>query len=223
MKIKERMEQGLMYHEFGFHRPDFKQEADTLTSERSAYKEYVYDYNMTRPSQQTERRQLLEKIFGNVGKGVWIEPPLRVAYGKNVSMGKGCYANFNLVLVDDSPIEIGNDVLFAPNVVISTAGHPIRPDYRCIGTQYSLPIKIGNNVWIGAGAVILPGVTIGDNTVIGAGSVVTRSIPANCVAYGNPCRVQRQIGEKDEKYYFRDLQFDDEFIMQAEEYIASKK
>lgn len=220
MTIKERMEKGMMYHEFGFFRPEFKQEADALTQERSQYKEPVYDYNLTRPSESAKRKQLLEQIFGSVGKGVWIEPPVRVSYGKNVFWGKGCYANFNLVLVDDSRIDIGDNVMFAPNVVVSTAGHPIRPDYRKIGTQYSLPIKIGNNVWIGAGAVILPGVSIGDNTVIGAGSIVTRSIPANCVAYGNPCRVQREISEHDDEFYFRDLKFDDEFVSQADEYLS---
>lgn len=217
MTIKERMEKGMMYHEFGFDRPEYKKEADELSQERQKYKEPVYDYNATRPNETEKREILLREIFGSVGKNCWIEPPVRVAYGKNVSWGDGCYANFNLVLVDDSKITIGDNVMFAPNVVVSTAGHPIYPPYRKMGTQYSLPIKIGNNVWIGAGAIILPGVEIGDNTVIGAGSIVTRSIPSNCVAYGNPCRVAREISDKDKQFYFRDKEFDAEFIAQAEE------
>ena len=215
MTIKERMEKGMMYHEFGFGLEKYKDEANRLTFERSKYKEFVYDFNNTRPSQTKERERLLREIFGKVGEGCFVEPPLRVAYGKNVTMGKDCYANFNLVLVDDSKITIGDNVMFAPNVVVSTAGHPVDPTFRQMGTQYSLEIKIGNNVWIGAGAVILPGVTIGDNTVIGAGSIVTRSIPENVVAFGNPCKVVREIGERDKKYYFRDLAFDQEFIDEA--------
>lgn len=214
MTIKERMEKGMMYHEFGFGIEKYQAEAKMLANERSKYKEPVFDFNNTRPSEMDKRNLLLNEIFGKAN-GCWIEPPLRVAYGKNVFWGKDCYANFNLTLVDDSKIYIGDNVMFAPNVVVSTAGHPIDPFYRKLGTQYSLEIKIGNNVWIGAGAIILPGVTIGDNTVIGAGSVVTRSIPANVVAYGNPCKVAREIGERDKKYYFRDMQFDEEFIEEA--------
>lgn len=222
MTIKERMDKGMMYHEFGFGLEEFKEEADMLSAERQKYKEPVFDYNKTRPKQTKKRALLLEKIFAKVGDNCWIEPPIRVAYGKNVTWGEGCYANFNLTLVDDSSITIGDNVMFAPNVVVSTAGHPIYPPYRKLGTQYSLPISIGSNVWIGAGAIILPGVTIGDNTVIGAGSIVTRSIPSNCVAYGNPCRVIREISDRDKQFYFRDKKFDEEFVLQAENKLKSE-
>ena len=123
-------------------------------------------------------------------------------------MGNHVYANFNLTLVDDANIYIGNDVMFAPNVVVATAGHPIDPELRARGLQYNKEVRIGNNVWVGAGALIMPGVTIGDNSVIGAGSVVTKDIPANVVAVGNPCKVMRPIGERDKIYFYRDEKID---------------
>ena len=113
------------------------------------------------------------------------------------------YANFGLTLVDDTHIYVGNNVLFAPNVILSTAGHPIEPELRKNGYQFNAPIRVGNNVWLGAGVIVMPGVTIGDNTVVGAGSVVTRDLPANVVAVGSPCKVMRQIGERDKEYYFK--------------------
>ena len=144
-------------------------------------------------------------MFMELGEECYIEPPLHANWGgKHVKLGRNVYANFNLTLVDDSYIEIGDYTMIAPNVVIATAGHPILPELREKVYQYNMPVKIGRNVWIGAGALILPGVTIGDNTVIGAGSVVTKDIPANVVAVGNPCRVLRPIGEYDRKYYFKD-------------------
>ena len=123
-------------------------------------------------------------------------------------MGKNVYVNFNFTVVDDGEVYIGDYVMIGPNVTIATAGHPVQPDLRKKGIQFNLPVHIGNNVWIGAGAILLPGVTIGDNSVIGAGSIVTKDIPANVVAVGNPCRVLREIGEKDEKYYYRDREID---------------
>jgi len=128
--------------------------------------------------------------------------------GKNVHLGNDVYANFNLTIVDDCDIFIGNNVMFGPNVTLSAGTHPIHPELRSKNAQYNVPIQIGNNVWIGANSVVLPGVSIGDNTVIGAGSVVTKDIPANVVAVGNPCKVMRQINDRDMKYYCKDMEID---------------
>lgn len=167
--------------------------------------EKLYDYNMTRPTEQKKREEMLKDMFAEIGENCYIEPPLHANWGgKNVHFGNNVYANFNLTLVDDTHIYVGDCTMFAPNVTVSTAGHPINPELREQAYQYNIPIHIGKNCWIGAGAVITPGVTIGDNTVIGAGSVVTKDIPANVVAVGNPCRVMREIGEHDKEYYFKD-------------------
>lgn len=166
--------------------------------------ELLYDFNQTRPSEGEKRQELLEKLLAEVGEGCYIEPPLHANWGRHTHLGSHVYANFNLTLVDDTDIFIGDYVMFGPNVTIATAGHPIEPSLRERAVQYNVPVRIGNNVWIGAGAVILPGVQIGDNTVVGAGSVVTKDIPANVVAVGNPCRVLRPIGEHDREYYYKD-------------------
>lgn len=160
--------------------------------------EKLYDFNATRPSELEKRTQMLKTMFAEIGEGCYIEPPFHANWGgKHVHFGNHVYANFNLTLVDDTHIYVGDYTMFGPNVTIATAAHPILPELRMPVTQYNLPVHIGKNCWIGAGAIILPGVTIGDNTVIGAGSVVTKDIPANVVAVGNPCRVMRPIGEKD--------------------------
>lgn len=150
----------------------------------------------------------MKNLLGSCGQSFFFEPPVHMSYGSHVHIGEHFYANFNLVLVDDGEIHIGNRVMIGPNVTLCTTGHPVYPLYREMVAHYSLPIHIGNNVWIGAHSVILPGVTIGDNAVIGAGSIVTRDIPANVVAVGNPCRVMREISERDKDYYFRDLKAD---------------
>ncbi len=170
--------------------------------------EKLYDYNASRPMEQKKRAEMLKNFFGGVGENLYIEPPLHANWGRNTYWGNNCYANFNLTLVDDGDIIIGDNVLIAPNVVISSTGHPVHPDLRRRLAQFSIPIKIGSNVWIGAGAMIMPGVTIGDNTVIGAGSVVTKDIPSNVVAVGNPCRVLREINEHDMQYYYKDMEID---------------
>lgn len=168
--------------------------------------EILYDFNNTRPKESNKRNDLLKKLFAEIGENCYIEPPLHTNWGKNVHFGNNVYANFNLTLVDDTHIYVGDNVLFAPNVIIATASHPINPDLRKprVG-QFNLPVKIGNNVWIGSGGIVLPGVCIGDNSVIGAGSVVTKDIPSNVVAFGNPCKVIRVINENDKKYYYRNL------------------
>ncbi len=182
---------------------------EKLVQEQLKYLDLLYDFNQTRPLEQEKRSELLKEMFAEIGEDCYIEPPLRANWGgKNVHFGNGVYANFNLTLVDDGDIFVGNNVMFAPNVVIASATHPIHPELRRKQAQYNLPIHIGNNVWIGAGAVVLPGVKIGDNTVIGAGSVVTKDIPSNVVAIGNPCRVLREINENDMEYYYKEMKID---------------
>lgn len=164
----------------------------------------LYDYNHTRPTQGEKRAALLREMFAEIGDGCYIEPPLHANWGgRHVHFGKNIYANFHLTLVDDTDIYVGDDTMFGPNVTVATAGHPILPALREQVYQYNMPIWIGRNCWIGAGAILLPGVHIGDGTVIGAGSVVTKDIPANVVAVGNPCRVLRPIDERDREYYFQ--------------------
>ncbi len=178
---------------------------ESIMHEQMLCMEKLYQYNATRPSQGKKREKLLKQMFAEIGEGCYIEPPLHANWaGKHCHFGKFVYANFNLTCVDDTHIYVGDYTMFAPNVVLATAAHPILPELREKQYQYNMPIHIGRNCWLGAGAIVLPGVTIGDNTVIGAGSVVTKDIPANCVAYGNPCRVVRPISERDREFYFKD-------------------
>lgn len=171
--------------------------------------EKLYDYNQTRPHDQKLRASMLKDMFAELGDGCYIEPPLRSNWGGyHTHFGDHVYANFNLTLVDDGHIYVGSKTMIGPNVTIATAGHPIEPNLRYLEMQFNMDVHIGTNVWIGAGAVILPGVTIGDNTVIGAGSIVTKDIPSNVVAVGNPCRVLREVSEHDREYYFRNRRID---------------
>lgn len=165
----------------------------------------LYDFNNTRPTESEKRTALLKELFAEIGEGCYIEPPFHSNFGgAHCHFGSYIYANFGLTLVDDTHIYVGDHTMFGPHVTVATAGHPIVPELRVKQYQYNMPVHIGRNCWIGAGVLILPGVTIGDNTVIGAGSVVTKDIPPNVLALGTPCRVQREIGEHDRKYYFRD-------------------
>ena len=173
--------------------------------------EKQYDYNATRPLEQEKRTALLKEMFAEIGQDCYIEPPLHSNWGgHNVHFGNGVYANFNLTLVDDTHIYVGDHTMLGPNVTLATAGHPIYPPLREKGYQYNVPVRIGKNCWSGAGVIVMPGVTIGDNTVIGAGSVVTKDIPANVVAVGNPCRVLRPIGDHDREFYFKDRRIPEE-------------
>ena len=181
---------------------------EELLKEQAACLELLYDFNQTRPSELGRREELLRKLLAEVGENCYIEPPLHTNWGKHTHIGKMFYANFNLTLVDDTGIYIGDHVMIGPNVTIATAGHPVHPGLRRKVAQFNIPVRIGNNVWIGAGSVLLPGVTVGDNTVIGAGSIVTKDLPANVVAVGNPCRVLREINERDMEYYYKDLKID---------------
>lgn len=155
----------------------------------------VYEYNRLKPSELEKRHKLLTEIFGSVGKQCIVEQPLRASWGENTYLGDRVYINFNLTLIDDEIIRIGNDVKVGPNVTIVTAEHPIDAKERKTGMQMNYPVTIKDGVWLGAGVTVLPGVTIGENTTIGAGSVVTKDIPANVVAYGVPCRVQKKLDE----------------------------
>ena len=178
---------------------------EEIVKEQTKCLEKLYVFNATRPSELEKRNEMLKEMFAEIGENCYIEPPLHANWGgRHVHFGKNVYANFNLTLVDDTHIYVGDYTMIAPNVIISSAGHPILPELREKAYQFNAPVTIGRNCWIGAGAVIVPGVTIGDNTVIGAGSVVTKDIPSNVVAVGNPCRVMREISEHDREYYFKD-------------------
>ena len=180
-----------------------------LVAEQTKCLDVLYDFNHTRPTESEKRQALLKKLFAELGDNCYIEPPLRANWGIHTHMGNNVYANFNLTLVDDTHIYIGDYVMFGPNVIIATAGHPIEPELRKKQAQFNVPVTIGNNVWIGGGAVVLPGVSIGENSVIGAGSVVTKDVPDNVLALGNPCKVIRPINDHDRKYYYKNLEFDD--------------
>jgi len=176
-----------------------------ILQEQRTYQELMYEFNHTRPSETKKRAGLLSQMFADIGDGCCIEAPFFANWGgHHVHLGRNVYANFNLTLVDDTHIYIGDNTLLGPNVVLATAGHPLLPELRAKGYQFNAPIRIGKNCWLGAGVMVMPGVTIGDNTVIGAGSIVTRDIPAGVLAVGNPCHVLREIGEHERQYYFHD-------------------
>lgn len=167
--------------------------------------EKLYDFNATRPHELKKREALLKEMFAEIGEGCYIEPPLHSNWGgHHMHFGKNIYANFNLTVVDDTHVYVGDNTMFGPNVTIATAGHPIAPELREVAYQYNFPVRIGKNCWIGAGVIIVPGITIGDNVVIGAGSIVTKDIPSNVIAVGNPCKVLREVNEHDREYYFKD-------------------
>lgn len=195
--------------------------------DQHVYQDKMMEYNQTWATETEKRQQLLPVVFAEVGKGCTVETPLHANWGcKHVHLGKGVYINSNVTFVDDEHIFIGDNSMIAPNVVFSTSRHPILPILRERYYVYNLPIHVGRNVWIGSGAQIMPEITIGDNFVIGAGSVVTKDIPANSVAYGVPCRVVREIGEKDREYYYKDRKldlFDKDFMSEGREQHAEHR
>ncbi len=196
---KERMKKGLIYD------PTDKE----LMKEQGALIARVNEYNATSPAETEKRAALIKEMFAEAGEGCYIEPPFHANWGgKHVRLGNYVYANFNLTLVDDGNIDIGDNVMFAPNVTVITATHPVLPALREKGLQFNVDVKICPNVWIGAGAIIMPGITVGENSVVGAGSVVTKDVPPNTVVVGNPARVLREIGEHDRIYYFKDKKID---------------
>lgn len=195
MNMKEKMHTGEIYLPGD----------EEIIREQTACLEMLYDFNNTRPSEYDKRCAMLKKMFAEIGESCYIEPPLRANFGgRHVHFGKNIYANFNLTLVDDTHIYVGDFTMIGPGVTLASAGHPILPELRELAYQYNMPVTVGRNCWLGAGVIVLPGVTIGDNAVIGAGSVVTRDIPSDVVAVGNPCRVLRKISGHDREFYFRD-------------------
>ncbi len=175
----------------------FRDEDASLFKERQHCKVILQQYNQMDPIRVKARNSLLKSILGKTEGKFFIEPPFRCDYGYNIELGENFYANFNLTILDGAKVSFGKNVLIGPNVSLFTASHPIDPIARAAGWEYSKPISIGDNVWIGGHTVINPGVSIGENSVIGSGSVVTRDIPANVVAVGNPCRILREITSED--------------------------
>ena len=192
------------------HSGDIYQPGDpAIMAEQMVYADLLMVYNTVPHSQMERREALLKQMFAEIGEGCYVEAPFYANWGgHHVHFGKNVYANYGLTLVDDTHIYVGDGTMFGPHVTIATAGHPIDPQLREKGLQYNMSVHIGRNCWLGAGVIVLPGVTIGDNTVIGAGSIVTRDIPSNVVAVGNPCRVMRQVSQHDREYYYKERRID---------------
>lgn len=198
MNQKERMLANLPY----------KAWLDGLSEERMENKKKIYKYNNLDPEDLAGKDRLIKEILGKTGNEINVEAPFHCDYGYNIEVGENFFANYNLVILDVAKVKIGDNAQIAPNVSIYTAGHPIHPDSRNSGYEYGIDITIGDNVWIGGNTCIMPGVTIGNNVVIGGGSVVTKDLPDNVIAVGNPCRIVREITEDDRDYYFKDRKFD---------------
>ena len=199
MDIREKMHSGDLYLPMD----------ETIMEEQLQRLDRLYDFNQTRPTQLDRRAAMLREMFAGIGEGCYIEPPFHANWGgKHIHFGNYVYVNFNGTFVDDTHIYVGDYTMFGPNVVIATAGHPILPELRERVYQYNAPVRVGRNCWLGAGVIVVPGVTIGDNTVVGAGSVVTKDLPANVVAAGNPCKILREINERDREYYFKGRKID---------------
>ncbi|WP_029902268.1 sugar O-acetyltransferase [Prevotella sp. 10(H)] len=192
MTEKEKAAKGLLYN------ANYDKE---IISDREKAKEILYHYNHLHPSKTEERQQIIRGLLKSAGKEFIIEPPFYCDYGYNIEIGENFFSNMNLVILDGAMVTIGSNVFIAPNVGIYTAGHPFDVQQRNEGLEYAYPVTIGDNVWIGAGVNILPGVNIGSNTVIGAGSVVSKDIPEGVLAVGNPCRVIRKITDEDKGKY----------------------
>lgn len=195
MTEKEKMLAGKPYLAFG----------EELSNERQHAKVLNYELNQLHPLDLEKRQDILKKLLGKTGETFYVEPPFRCDYGYNIEIGENFYSNYNCTILDCAKVTIGNNVMFAPNVSLFTAGHPIHSEPRNEGIEYAFPITIGDNVWIGGNVVVNPGVSIGENCVIGSGSVVTKDIPANSIAVGNPCRVIKEITDEDKAYYFKNL------------------
>ena len=178
----------------GCYNPQFEKEIERC-------KEKCYRYNQLSPNDRTAQKEILTDLIGKMGKDVVVTPPFWCDYGYNITLGDSFYSNHNMIITDGAKVVFGDNVFVAPNCCFTTAEHSIDPEQRKAGIEIARPITIGNNVWIGTGSTILAGVTIGDNTVIGAGSVVKKSIPANVVAVGVPCKVLRKITAEDKQRY----------------------
>ena len=188
---------------------------EEILGEQVQYQDKLWEFNQLKPSQYSEKMKFMKEMFAECGDNCYIELPFRANWGgHHIHFGNGIYANFNLTIVDDGHVYVGDKVMFGPNVTVATASHPIEPTLRARGLQYNKDVYIGENVWIGAGVIIVPGVRIGKNSVIGGGSVVTKDIPDNVVAVGNPCRVLREISEHDKKYFYKNEEIDWESIVE---------
>lgn len=202
MTVKEKQHSGELYEPFD---PE-------ILGEQMEFLDRLKVYNDIPHAEMKRREEMLSQMLAEVGEGCYLESPFRANFGgHHVHLGKQVYANFNLTLVDDTHIYIGDYTMIGPNVTIVTAGHPIHPELRERGLQYNMPVRIGRNCWLGTGVIVLPGVTIGDNVVVGAGSVVTRDLPSDVVAVGNPCRVLRPVGQRDREFYFRERRISSDF------------
>lgn len=180
-----------------------------IMREQVPFQDRLWAFNQLRPSDYAAKEAYMREVFAECGDNCYIELPFRANWGgHHVHFGAGVYANFNLTLVDDGHIYVGDKVMFGPNVTIATANHPIDPELRARGLQYNRDVHIGDNAWIGAGVVIVPGVTVGANTVIGAGSIVTKDIPGDALAVGNPCKVLRAVGERDRAFFYKSDKID---------------
>lgn len=182
---------------------------DSVMEEQKIGRRILHQLNTCAPDDFEKIAGLVKELFGK-SDGAFVNPPFYCDYGSHIEVGKGFFANYNCTILDVAKVTIGDNCQFAPNVSIYTAGHPVHPETRNTMYEYGISVTIGNNVWVGGNTVILPGVHIGDNVVIGAGSVVTKDIPANTIAAGNPCRVLREITEADRRTYYRGRQIDDE-------------
>ena len=207
MSMKDRMHTGELYMPGD----------DEIMREQLKRLDRLYNFNATRPSEMDKRVALMQEMFAEIGENCYIEPPFHSNFGGgHVHFGNGIYANFNLTMVDDTHIYVGDYTMFGPNVTVATAGHPILPELREQGYQYNFPVHIGKCCWLGAGVIVLPGITIGDNVVVGAGSIVTKDLPSNVVAVGNPCRVLREVNEHDQEYYFKNRKIVPEIFEETE-------
>lgn len=195
----ERMVKGLIYDPAD----------EEIMSEQRVFQDKCWEFNQLKPTDYARKEAYMKEVFAECGENCYIELPFRANWGgHHLHFGSGIYANFNLTMVDDGHIYVGDKVMFGPNVTISTANHPIDPELRGKGLQYNKDVYIGENAWIAANVVIVPGVRIGKNTVIGAGSVVTKDIPDGVVAVGNPCRVLREVGEHDREFFYKNEKID---------------
>lgn len=198
MNHKDRMLAELPYKAWLDGLPELRREKDRL----------IFEFNSLPPDNDERYHQLIKLIFGKTGENCHVEQPFHCDYGKNIEIGDNFFANFNCTILDVARVKIGDNVMFAPNVSLYTASHPLHPQSRNSGYEYGISIEIGDNVWLGGNVIVNPGVKIGNNVVIGSGSVVTKDIPDNMLAVGNPCRIIREITDEDRKFYFKDRVFD---------------
>jgi len=195
MTEREKMEKGYLYD------ANYNEE---IIKERENAKDLCFEYNNLKPSDIDNQRAIMSKLLGKTKGNFYVTAPFYCDYGYNIEVGENFYSNHNLVILDGGKVTFGDNVFIAPNCCFSTAGHPLDSEQRNKGLEFAYPITVGNNVWFGAGVIVLPGITIGDDVVIGAGTIVNRNIPSGVIAAGNPCRVIREITEEDKKKYWKD-------------------